>query len=271
MNKTFVVFLVVVLLLGFIVGWIYQESRVEAFRSNYGSHLRDLEKEIDYYKEKIENLTEENDLLQAQHEMTLVGIQSLENTIEKQKDYIENLTRKYVGLELKYIELVLYFWNNLSFMKNVTVIKPSVDCDGIRINETTYRLHEGETLNFTFEFSAKGVCVVNFVTNYTDAHDINFTGIYDSYMEEITYLDDVRRDYAYHGFSASGVEGSVGHHTGGGGRKWSNGTINILSYGDHVLKRVYLFTVEGEAEGYEDINFLSEVVLTVVTYSDQDG
>lgn len=144
------------------------------------------------------------------------------------------------------------------------VITPRMDTTGIQLNETAYRLRSGETLSFTFEFSTNRTGTASFVINYTISVDIHYTGICDSYLKENTYLDDVRRGYTYHSFLTNQVEGLVGHYTAGGGRSWSNNTSYILSGGDHVLKHVILFMIEGEAEGYVDINFLSEVVLTVV-------
>jgi len=143
------------------------------------------------------------------------------------------------------------------------VIKPKVDCNGIQLNETTYRLHGGETLNFTFEFSTKGSATVNSVRNFTNQYEINFTGIYDSYLEEICYIDGVKLGRTCHGGSANEVENLVGYHD-GGGRSSVNSTSGIQSGGDHVLEHSIIFMIKGSAEGYVDINFFSEFVLTVV-------
>jgi hypothetical protein len=152
----------------------------------------------------------------------------------------------------------------LNIDANGDVITPRIDCSGIQLNETAYRLHGGEILSFTFEFSTKGTATANRIKNYTTSVDIYYTGICDSYLEETSYLDGVKRGRTYHSCLTNRVEGLVGHYTAGGGRSWDNMTSGILSGGDHVLKHVILFMIEGAAEGYMDINFLSEVVLTVV-------
>lgn len=179
------------------------------------------------------------------------------------------ISKKLVFASLCFVVLLVAFGaygyvSALDIGANGMVITPRVDCSGIQLNETAYRLHGGKTLNFTFEFSTEGTATANLPIHYSHWGEVNFTGIHGgavAYLEEFQYNDGRETVYTYIGIGGVG-EGF--RHATGKGLGLGNSTPYFPSGGDHVLKYVFLFTIEGEAEGYLDINFLSEVVLTVV-------
>jgi len=142
------------------------------------------------------------------------------------------------------------------------VIEPVVECDGITVNATSYRLNNEQTLNFTFIFFTNGTAEASFTKNVTELMNKTYWGIYTASMSSSTFVDGVRRSYGYNSLGRSDVAGLSGHYVSTGSSRTKE-ISQILFGGTHEIKHVILFKIDGDAEGYFDINFLSPMTLTV--------
>jgi len=167
-------------------------------------------------------------------------------------------------LALTYIAVVTLSQSASSVDSNPyeRVIRPEVKFDGITLNATAFRLYSGQTLNFTFAFSTKGPAEASFVKNYTILADLTYEGVFKAYRNSFTYVDDIRHSNSYSSFAEVQVSQVSGHYVSTGSSNEKE-ISQILSPGEHKIEHIILFKIEGEAEGYMDINFLSEVSLTI--------
>lgn len=167
------------------------------------------------------------------------------------------------GLLLVSLIIQLRFAPNLDSYP--IVIEPEVHCSGIVLNGTAFRLYSGQTLNFTFEFSTRAMAEASFPVNYTDSADFVYAGIFHAFQASFTYVDNVRRGYGNGSFGGNEVAGLSGHYVSTGYTR-NRESYGILISGSHRIERIILFKIEGEAQGHMDVNFLSQVYLTVIEY-----
>lgn len=153
-------------------------------------------------------------------------------------------------LFLAALVLVLVFSTSTrqTFAEENDYVYPTIEFDAIQLNATAYRFHNGDTLNFTFTFTTQEGVLASYPEHYTDYGKTEKT----CHLNKSVYLDGRRTSYSYTGL---GVEGS--------GRTWNEHVITVRKAGDHTIKWEWLFTVDENAEGYLDINFLTEVKLKI--------
>lgn len=145
---------------------------------------------------------------------------------------------------------------------NSKVISPVIEFNGVQLNATTYRFYNGNTLNFTFHFSTEaGLTKASFEENWTEFNIKNYTGIFEAYMKIFVYQDGEGGQRGYYSLGGSSSPDAVGHNVVGTGRHWSKLTFGMFEPGDHVIKEVILYVIQGAAEGYIELNFLSPVIL----------
>jgi len=131
-----------------------------------------------------------------------------------------------------------------------TIIYPTIESTGIQLNATTYRLHSGDTMNLTFSFTTDEFINFTLVGYYTEYYETEKGAL----VNRTFHKDGVLAGYTYIRWGLGG--------SGGGGRhctKWGPG---VLLPGAHTLAWKWLFTVDGDAEGYCDIE-LYDVKLTL--------
>lgn len=130
--------------------------------------------------------------------------------------------------------------------ENANYVYPTIEFDAIQLNATAYRFHNGDTLNFTFTFTTQEGVLASFPEHYTDYSKTEKR----AHLNKSVYLDDRRTSRSYRDL---GVEGA--------GRFWNDHTITVRTAGNHTIEYNWLFTIDENAEGYLDINFLTEVKL----------
>jgi len=145
---------------------------------------------------------------------------------------------------------------------NSKVISPTIDFNGVQLNATTYRFCNGNTLNFTFHFSTgAGLTKASLEENWTEFNIKNYTGIFEAYMNISVYQDGEGGQRGYYSLGGSSSPDAVGHNVVGTGRHWTKSTFGMFKPGDHVIKEVILYVIQGAAEGYMELNFLSPMIL----------
>ena len=127
-------------------------------------------------------------------------------------------------------------------------VYPTIEFDAVQLNATAYRFHSGDTLNFTFTFTTQGGVLSSYPEHYTEYIRSKKSGN----LNITCYLDGIRTSTSYYGL---GVEGS--------GRTWNAHIHTVRTVGNHTINYNWLFTIDEDAEGYWDINFLSEVKLKI--------
>jgi len=132
--------------------------------------------------------------------------------------------------------------------EDVRYVYPIIETDCEQINATAYRFHSGDTLNFTFTFTTQEGVLASYPENYTNCGKSKKSG----HLYITSCLDSRRTSYAHYG---KGVEGSGWVH--------NQHIQTVRTAGNHTINYNWLFTIDEDAEGYLDINFLTEVKLKI--------
>ena len=132
--------------------------------------------------------------------------------------------------------------------ENVNHVYPTIEFDAIQLNPTAYRFHSGNTLNFTFTFTTQEGVLASYPENYTNCGSAKG----EAYLYITSYLDGRRTS-------------SSSHYKGGHGSGWAHNQHiqTVRTAGNHTINYNWLFTIDEDAEGYLDINFLTEVKLKI--------
>ena len=156
------------------------------------------------------------------------------------------MRKKVLFLVALVLALVFSIPMQQTFAEENEYVYPTIEFDAIKLNATAYRLHNGDTLNFTFTFTTQEGVLASYPEHYTDYSKTEKTG----HLNITCYLDGRRTRSSYRGL---GVEGS--------GTVWNENIQTVRKAGDHTIEYNWLFTIDEDAEGYLDINFLTEVKL----------
>lgn len=157
------------------------------------------------------------------------------------------MRKKVLFLVALVLALVLSVSTQQGFTEeNTNYVYPTIEFDAIQLNATAYRFYNGDTLNFTFTFTTQEGVLASYPEHYTNYGKTEKT----CHLNKSVYLDGRRTSRSY---CSLGVLGS--------GRTWNEHIITVRTAGNHTIKWKWLFTIDEDAEGYLDINFLTEVKL----------
>jgi len=132
--------------------------------------------------------------------------------------------------------------------EDVRYVYPIIETNCEQINATAYRFHSGDTLNFTFIFTTQEGVLASFPEHYTHYNKLYKAG----HLNKTCYRDGSQTHRSYCGL---GIEGS--------GRTWNEHIQIVETAGNHTIDWNWLFLIDEDAEGYLDINFLTEVILQI--------
>lgn len=185
-------------------------------------------------------------MLKARHRLALIERAEREQKWRNENGEITMKAKVETILMLTLILAFLMFSLPQQTLADEEYVYPVIETNCEQINVTAYRFHNGDTLNFNFNFTIQEGVLASFPEHYTDYGETEKT----CHLNKSVYLDDRRTSRSYCGL---GVKGS--------GSTWNEHIITVRETGDHTIKWEWLFTVDEDAEGYLDINFLSEVNL----------
>lgn len=128
--------------------------------------------------------------------------------------------------------------------EDMRYVYPVIETSCEQINATAYRFQPGDTLNLTFTFQGPAmICYAENHTIYSYHTEKSYAGFW-----EFRFTDNKENTDCYTYMSA-GI---------GSGGSFSSWKIGIPEEGEHTLKIVYLFRVDGDVEAFYEMNFLSE-------------